>query len=93
MDGECTSIELLLFALSPIILCRDDRKQLTFINETEARAVSCDVIMVTSHCESSGSILGHFPTFATPSLYINDLISASPIAQWGTFYIEVLHPV
>jgi len=25
--------------------------------------------------------------------YINDLVSASPIAQWGAFYIEVLHPV
>ena len=42
-------------------------KQLTCINETEARAVSCDVITVTSHFESFGSILGHFPTFATPS--------------------------
>jgi len=25
--------------------------------------------------------------------YINDLVSASLIAQWGAFYIEVLHPV
>jgi len=25
--------------------------------------------------------------------FINDLVSASPIAQWGAFYIEVLHPV
>jgi len=65
MNGERANIEL--FTLSSMAKCRDDWKQLTFINETEARAVSCDVIIVTSHVESFGSILGHFSTFATPS--------------------------
>jgi len=63
--GERASIELC--TRSALSSCRAVWKQLTCINETEARAVSCDVIMVTSHFESFGSILGHFPTFATPN--------------------------
>ena len=64
-EGGRDSIELSSSCFSTA--CRADWKQLTCINETEARAVSCDVIMVTSHFESFGSILGHFPTFATSS--------------------------
>jgi len=64
-EGERASIEL--FTPSSLTSCRAVWKQLTCINETEARAVSCDVITVTSHFESFGSILGHFPTFATPN--------------------------
>jgi len=64
-EDERASIEL--FTPSFLTLCRAVWKQLTCIIETEAWAVSCDVIIVTSHFESFGSILGHFPTFATPS--------------------------
>jgi len=65
LEGERASIELSTPAF--LTACRAVWKQLTCINETEARAVSCDVIMMTSHFVSFGSILGHFPTFATPS--------------------------
>jgi len=64
-EGERTSIEL--STPSSLTSWRAVWKQLTCNNETEARAVSCDVIMVTSHFESFESILGHFTTFATPS--------------------------
>jgi len=46
---------------------RDDWMQLSCIKETEARTISCDVVMVTSVFESFGSILGHFLKCATPS--------------------------
>jgi len=60
MNGVCASIE----PSKPSYFThrRDDWKQLSSINETEARVVSCDVILVTSPFESFGSILGQFAT-------------------------------